>query len=87
MTRGQTAVAKAVVAAGVMGVALALPPPTAAGPCSDQFYQQAGDCSQGLGSCLSGSGWWASAGCYVTGEVCDEATAAIYAACLVFGHS
>ena len=89
MTQGQSAVGKALVTAGIMGATWAVPAPAVAqdGPCAAQFYQQAGENNAWLNGCLASSGFWGSAGCYVGYTVNNEAIAAIYASCLVFGHS
>ena len=86
---GQSTIGKMAAAGIVGGAALVIQRPIAAeSPCTEQFYEMAGNCNVAKNDCLaSANHWWETAACYVSKTVCDEAVAAVYAACLVFGKN
>ena len=80
-------VAKLLFAAVVLMVALALPAPAEAGPCYDQFMSDASGCQSVYNDCYNSSSWAYVPVCVGQLGLCNDATALVYAGCIMFANT
>jgi hypothetical protein len=87
MASRRSVIAKFLMAAFVMLVALAIPAPAAAGPCYDQFMSDASGCQSVYDQCYNSSSWYYVPVCVTQFGLCNDATAAVYTGCIMFGQT